>query len=43
MRHLIVRQKVLDRILLGVPEDERAKIGGENTARLYNLEVARLV
>jgi hypothetical protein len=28
--------------LAGVPEDERAKIVGGNTARLYNFDVARI-
>ena len=29
-------QEILERILKGVPEDEKAKIAGENTARLYH-------
>ena len=29
-------REILDRILEGVPEDEKAKIVGENTAKLYN-------
>ena len=32
-------QQILDHILEGVPEDERAKIVGENTARLYKFPV----
>jgi predicted TIM-barrel fold metal-dependent hydrolase len=30
------------KILAGVPEDEQAKIAGDNTARVYNFDVARL-
>ena len=30
------------KILAGVPDDERAKIAGRNTARVYNFDVARL-
>ena len=29
-------------ILAGVPDDEEAKITGGDTARIYNLDVARL-
>ena len=35
-------REILDRILHGVPADERAKIVGENTARLYHFDVASL-
>jgi predicted TIM-barrel fold metal-dependent hydrolase len=35
-------REILDRILYGVPADERAKIVGENTARLYHFDVASL-
>jgi predicted TIM-barrel fold metal-dependent hydrolase len=35
-------REILERILAGVPEDERAKIVGDNTARLYNFDVARI-
>ncbi len=31
-------REILERILQGVPEDERAKIAGENTAGLYHFE-----
>jgi predicted TIM-barrel fold metal-dependent hydrolase len=35
-------REILGRILADVPEAERAKIVGGNTARLYNFDVARL-
>jgi predicted TIM-barrel fold metal-dependent hydrolase len=35
-------REILDRILHGVPVDERAKIVGENTARLYHFNVVHL-
>jgi predicted TIM-barrel fold metal-dependent hydrolase len=35
-------REILERILADVPEAERAKIVGGNTARLYNFDVARL-
>jgi len=35
-------REILDRILAGVPADERAKIVGLNAARLYGFDVARL-
>ena len=35
-------REILDRILHGVSADERAKIVGENTARLYHFDVASL-
>ena len=35
-------RKILAEILAGVPDDEQAKIGGGNTARVYNFDVARL-
>ncbi len=35
-------RKILAQILAGVPEDERAKIVGGNTARVYRFDVARL-
>jgi predicted TIM-barrel fold metal-dependent hydrolase len=35
-------RKILAEILAGVPERERAKIVGENTARVYEFDVARL-
>jgi predicted TIM-barrel fold metal-dependent hydrolase len=36
-------RKILAEILAGVPDDERAKIAGGNTARVYNFDVARLI
>ena len=35
-------RKILAEILEGVPDDEQAKIAGDNTARVYNFDVARL-
>ena len=35
-------REILDRMLAGVPADERAKIVGENAARLYRFDVAHL-
>jgi len=35
-------RKILAEILTGVPDDERAKIVGGNTARVYNFDVAKL-
>jgi predicted TIM-barrel fold metal-dependent hydrolase len=35
-------RKILADILAGVPADERAKIAGGNTARVYRFEVAKL-
>jgi predicted TIM-barrel fold metal-dependent hydrolase len=35
-------RKILAEILAGVPEAERAKIAGGNTARVYNFDAARL-
>lgn len=35
-------RKISARILTGVPEDERAKIIGGNTARLYHFDAARI-
>jgi predicted TIM-barrel fold metal-dependent hydrolase len=35
-------RKILAEILAGVPDDERAKIVGGNTARVYHFDVARL-
>lgn len=35
-------REILDRILAGVPDGERAKIAGQNAARLYHFDVARL-
>jgi hypothetical protein len=35
-------RKILAEILEGVPDDEQAKIAGGNTARVYQLNVARL-
>ena len=35
-------RQILAQILAGVPEDERAKIVGGNTARLYHFDLARL-
>ncbi len=35
-------REILDRILAGVPQDERAKIVGGNTANLYNFEAERM-
>jgi predicted TIM-barrel fold metal-dependent hydrolase len=35
-------RKILDEILAGVPDDERAKIAGANTARVYRFDAARL-
>ncbi len=34
--------EILDRILEGVPQDERAKIVGANAARLYNFDLERI-
>ena len=34
-------RKILAEILAGVPEDEQAKIVGENTARVYGFDVAK--
>jgi predicted TIM-barrel fold metal-dependent hydrolase len=36
-------REILDRILVGVSQDDRAKIVGGNTARLYNFDVECLV
>jgi predicted TIM-barrel fold metal-dependent hydrolase len=30
-------QEILERILVGIPDDEKAKIAGANVARLYQL------
>ena len=35
-------RKILAEILAGVPDDEQAKIVGDNTARVYGFDVARL-
>ena len=35
-------QEIINRILEGVPQDERAKIVGGNTARLYSFDLERL-
>jgi predicted TIM-barrel fold metal-dependent hydrolase len=35
-------RKILAEILAGVPDDERAKIAGRNTTRVYNFDVAKL-
>jgi predicted TIM-barrel fold metal-dependent hydrolase len=35
-------RKTLAEILEGVPDDERAKIAGGNTARVCNFEITRL-
>jgi predicted TIM-barrel fold metal-dependent hydrolase len=35
-------RQILDEILAGVPADERAKIVGGNTARVYHFDVARV-
>ena len=35
-------REILDRILEGVPQDEKAKIVGGNVARLYDFDLARL-
>jgi Amidohydrolase len=35
-------RKILAEILAGVPDDEQAKIAGDNTARVYNFDVARV-
>jgi predicted TIM-barrel fold metal-dependent hydrolase len=35
-------RKILAEILKGVPDDEQARIAGDNTARVYNFDVARL-
>jgi len=35
-------RKILSEILAAVPEDERAKIVGLNTARVYSFDAARL-
>jgi predicted TIM-barrel fold metal-dependent hydrolase len=35
-------REILAHILAGVPQDERAKIVGQNAARLYNFDAARL-
>ena len=35
-------RKILAEILAGVPDDEKAKIAGGNTARVYHFDVARL-
>ena len=35
-------QEILDRILEGVPQEERAKIVGSNAAKLYNFELAQV-
>ena len=35
-------RRILAEILAGMPDDERAKIAGRNTARVYNFDVARL-
>ena len=37
-----ILDEILDEILEGVPADERAKIVGGNTARLYNFDVSCL-
>src|SRR5262245_63584072 len=34
--------EILERILVGVPEEERARIVGENAAELYGFDLARL-
>ena len=36
-------RKISAEILAGVRDDERAKIVGGNTARIYNFDVARLI
>lgn len=35
-------REILEQILAGVPENERARIVGENTARLYSFDVAHI-
>jgi predicted TIM-barrel fold metal-dependent hydrolase len=35
-------RKILEAILAGVPDDERARIAGANTARVYRFDTARL-
>ena len=35
-------RKILAEILSGVPDDEQARIGGGNNARVYHFDVARL-
>ena len=35
-------RKILAEILAGVPDGERAKIAGGNTARVYKFDMARL-
>ncbi len=35
-------RQILDRILAGVPEDEQAKIVGENAAKLYGFDVGQV-
>ena len=35
-------RKILAEILGGVPDDEQAKIVADNTARVYNFDVAKL-
>jgi predicted TIM-barrel fold metal-dependent hydrolase len=36
-------RKILAEILAGVPDNEQAKIGGGNTARVYNFDVTKLI
>ena len=36
-------QEILDRILEGVPKEERAKIVGSNAAKLYNFDLALVI
>lgn len=35
-------REILDRILADVPQHEKAKIVGDNTARLYNFDLAHI-
>jgi predicted TIM-barrel fold metal-dependent hydrolase len=35
-------RKILADILIGIPDDEQAKIAGGNTTRVYNFDMARL-
>jgi predicted TIM-barrel fold metal-dependent hydrolase len=35
-------REILAQILAGVPQDERARIVGQNAARLYNFDMARV-
>jgi predicted TIM-barrel fold metal-dependent hydrolase len=35
-------RRILAEILKGVPDDEQAKIAGDNIARVYNFDVAKL-